>query len=75
LPYTRAAGLVLGMTEDEIATLRCYKPAEVVRLLNIPAKRLKTWVQTGCRTSAPVSNVARGSPLRTSGRSASCCPS
>jgi hypothetical protein len=33
------------MTEDEIAALRRYKPAEVVRLLNIPAKRLKTWVQ------------------------------
>jgi len=68
------------MTEDEIAALRCYKPAEVVRLLNIPAKRLKTWVQENrvpyqCRTSALASSVACGSPRRTSGRSAKSCPS
>jgi hypothetical protein len=30
------------MTEDELAAIRCYKPAEVVQLLHIPAKRLKS---------------------------------
>jgi len=47
------------MTEDEIAALRCYKPAEVVRLLNIPAKRLKTWVQEN-RVPYQCAGVERG---------------
>jgi hypothetical protein len=39
VPY---GGPVQNMTEEELATLRRYKPAEVVQALNIPAKRFAT---------------------------------
>ena len=47
------------MTDDQIATLRRYKPAEVVQLLNIPAKRLKAWVQED-RVPYQCAGVERG---------------
>jgi hypothetical protein len=31
------------MTEEELAELRVYKPAEVARMLNIPDGRLERW--------------------------------
>jgi hypothetical protein len=33
------------MTEEELAELRAYKPAEAARMLNIPLTRLETWVR------------------------------
>lgn len=33
------------MTDEELAELRIYKPAEVARTLNIPITRVETWVR------------------------------
>jgi hypothetical protein len=33
------------MTDEQLAELRMYKPAEVARMLNIPITRLETWVR------------------------------
>jgi hypothetical protein len=33
------------MTEEELAELRAYKPAEAAQMLNIPITRLETWVR------------------------------
>ena len=33
------------MTDEQLAELRLYKPAEVARMLNIPITRLETWVR------------------------------
>ncbi len=33
------------MTDEEVAELRAYKPAEAARMLNIPITRLKRWVR------------------------------
>jgi hypothetical protein len=35
------------MTEEQLAAVRRYKPAEAVQSLNIPAKWLKNWVREG----------------------------
>ena len=34
------------MTDEQIAELVVYKPAEVARMLNIPLTRLETWVRS-----------------------------
>jgi DNA-directed RNA polymerase specialized sigma24 family protein len=39
------------MTDEELAELRAYKPAEVARMLNIPITRLETWVR---KTRSPM---------------------
>jgi hypothetical protein len=33
------------MTDEQLAELRVYKPAEVARMLNIPITRVETWVR------------------------------
>ncbi|MGY1914239.1 hypothetical protein [Blastococcus sp. SYSU DS0973] len=33
------------MTEEELAELRAYKPAEVAQMLNVPITRLETWAR------------------------------
>jgi hypothetical protein len=35
------------MTDEELAELRVYKPAEVAGMLNIPLTRLERWVREG----------------------------
>jgi len=64
------------MTEDELAPLRRYKPAEVVQLLNIPAKRLAAWVRENrVPYQCPARTAGFDSPPQTSGRSAASCRS
>jgi hypothetical protein len=50
------------MTDERLAGLRVYKPAEVARRLNIPITRVETWVREGriCHLRAgAVRGVAR----------------
>jgi hypothetical protein len=47
------------MTEEELAELRAYKPAEVARMLNIPITRLERWVRED-RVPHERAGVSRG---------------
>ena len=33
------------MTDEQLAEIRLYKPAEVARMLNMPITRVETWVR------------------------------
>jgi hypothetical protein len=47
------------MTEEELAELRAYKPAEVAQMLNMPITRLETWVRED-RVPRARAGVVRG---------------
>jgi hypothetical protein len=52
------------MTEDEIAELRAYKPAEVAQMLNMPITRLELWVREDRVPHARAGVLRRGGVLR-----------
>jgi hypothetical protein len=52
------------MTEEELAELRVYKPAEVARMLHIPITRLERWVREN-RVPHLRAGVSRGVEFQT----------